>query len=219
MADEILKDESNEIDSKSDSSTVASGIMNDIKEQVIKDSPNSVQIGQIITNVTNNYGVELSDETKARVASLMEDVNELDIDYKAIKDSMQNIGESISNSLKEAGVHLKESGLLESIGQWFMELFSSLCEWVKQLFISLPESADSETGSESLESTVSPVGEEDEPASTEEQTEETEDTVDVEEPVDLSEAKDAEQNPQVDGVLQADEPLTDEGEGTEDVQQ
>ncbi len=219
VADEILKDESNDIDSKSDSSTVASGIMNDIKEQVIKDSPNSVQIGQIITNVTNNYGVELSDETKARVASLMEDVNELDIDYKAIKDSMQNIGESISNSLKEAGVHLKESGLLESIGQWFMELFSSLCEWVKQLFISLPESTDSETGSESLEPTVSPVGEDDEPASTEEQTEETEDTVDVEEPVDLSEAKDTEQNPQVDGVLQADESLTDEGEGTEDVQQ
>ncbi len=37
VADEILNDESNNIDSKSDSSTVASGHMKDIKEQVIKD--------------------------------------------------------------------------------------------------------------------------------------------------------------------------------------
>ena len=139
IADEILNNPDNEINSSSDSSTVASGIINDIKQQVIKDSPNSTQIEQIIVNVTNNYGVELSEESTERIANLMEDVNKLDIDYKDIKETMKNIGDSISESLKEAGVKLKESGILEKIGNWFVDLVRGISEWIKGLFISSNE--------------------------------------------------------------------------------
>ena len=139
IADEILNNPDNEINSSSDSSTVASGIINDIKQQVIKDSPNSTQIEQIIVNVTNNYGVELSEESTERIANLMEDVNKLDIDYKDIKETMKNIGDSISESLKEAGVKLKESGVLEKIGNWFVDLVRGISEWIKGLFISSNE--------------------------------------------------------------------------------
>ena len=144
IADEILKDEENEITDKGDSSTIASGIINDIKEQVIKDSPNSNQIGQIIINVTNNYGVELSEETQARVQRLMEDVNDLDIEYNDIKDTMQNIENSISESLKEAGIKLQESGLLEKIGDWISDFFNHLFDWIKGLFTSANELNSSE---------------------------------------------------------------------------
>ncbi|WP_343288328.1 DUF1002 domain-containing protein [Turicibacter bilis] len=139
IADEILNNPDNEINSSSDSSTVASGIINDIKQQVIKDSPNSTQIEQIIVNVTNNYGVDLSEESTERIANLMEDVNKLDIDYKDIKETMKNIGDSISESLKEAGVKLKESGLLGKIGNWFVDLVRGVGEWIKGLFISSNE--------------------------------------------------------------------------------
>ena len=139
IADEILNNPDNEINSSSNSSTVASGIINDIKQQVIKDSPNSTQIEQIIVNVTNNYGVELSEESTERIANLMEDVNKLDIDYKDIKETMKNIGDSISESLKEAGVKLKESGVLEKIGNWFVDLVRGIGEWIKGLFISSNE--------------------------------------------------------------------------------
>lgn len=139
IADEILNNPDNEINSSSDSSTVASGIINDIKQQVIKDSPNSTQIEQIIVNVTNNYGVDLSEESTERIANLMEDVNKLDIDYKDIKETMKNIGDSISESLKEAGVKLKESGILEKIGNWFVDLVRGIGEWIKGLFISSNE--------------------------------------------------------------------------------
>lgn len=139
IADEILNNPDNEINSSSDSSTVASGIINDIKQQVIKDSPNSTQIEQIIVNVTNNYGVDLSEESTERIANLMEDVNKLDIDYKDIKETMKNIGDSISESLKEAGVKLKESGFLEKIGNWFVDLVRGIGEWIKGLFISSNE--------------------------------------------------------------------------------
>ena len=139
IADEILNNPDNEINSSSDSSTVASGIINDIKQQVIKDSPNSTQIEQIIVNVTNNYGVDLSEESTERIANIMEDVNKLDIDYKDIKETMKNIGDSISESLKEAGVKLKESGVLEKIGNWFVDLVRGIGEWIKGLFISSNE--------------------------------------------------------------------------------
>lgn len=161
IADEILKDEGNEINDKGDSSTVASGIINDIKEQVIKDSPNSTQIGQIIVNVTNNYGVELSEETQARVQNLMEEVNNLDIEYNDIKDTMQNIGNSISESLKEAGIKLQDSGILEKIGNWFSDFFRNLFDWVKGLFtganeVDQPEDISPETDLPETEEPTSP---------------------------------------------------------------
>lgn len=131
IADEILSDSSFDLENKGESSVIASGIINDIKEQVIKDSPNATQIGQIIVNVTNNYGVELSPESQARVQRLMEDVNELDIDYKDIKDTMNQIGSQISNSLKEAGIQLKESGFLERLGNGIMDVFKSIWNWLK----------------------------------------------------------------------------------------
>lgn len=158
IADEILNNSNNEINNTGDSSTIASGIINDIKQQVIKDSPNSTQIQQIIINVTNNYGVELSEETNARVLRLMEDVNDLDIEYKDIKDTMQNIGNSISESLKEAGVKLQESGILEKIGNWFIELFGHIGNWFKELFTSSTATNELQSQDvESMEETISPI--------------------------------------------------------------
>lgn len=142
IAEEILNNSDNDIDNTADSSNIASGIINDIKQQVIKDSPNSTQIGQIILNVTNNYGVELSEESTARIQRLMEDVNELDIDYKEIKETMNNIGSQISESLKEAGVKLKESGILEKIGDAFANAFKTVWNWVKELFVAIVEHSD-----------------------------------------------------------------------------
>lgn len=137
IADEILNNKDNEINNSGDSSTIASGIINDIKQQVIKDSPNSTQIQEIIINVTNNYGVTLSEESQAQVLSLMEDVNELDIEYKDIKESMENIGENIYESLKEAGVKLKESGFFEKIGDFFSDLFENMWNGIKNFFSSI----------------------------------------------------------------------------------
>lgn len=149
IAEEILNNKDNEINSSGDSSNVASGIINDIKQQVIKDSPNSTQIQEIIINVTNNYGVELSKEANDRVLSLMEDVNDLDIDYKDIKETIKNIGSSISESLKEAGIKLRDSGILEKIGDWFSNVFKSIGEWFKGLF----EKSD-EVNNEDLETII-----------------------------------------------------------------
>lgn len=138
LADEILK-ENDKITEVKDASNVASGIINDIKQQVIKDSPNSTQIQQIIINVSNNYNVELSQEAQTRVLNLMEDVKDLDIEYKDIKQTMKNISNSISQNLKDAGVKFKESGFFERITNWFTDLFENFKTWLTNLFNSVKE--------------------------------------------------------------------------------
>lgn len=155
LADEILK-ENDEITEVKDASNVASGIINDIKQQVIKDSPNSTQIQQIIINVSNNYNVELSKEAQTRVLNLMEDVKGLDIEYKDIKQTMKNISDSISQNLKDAGLKFKESGFFERITTWFTDLFENFKTWLSNLFNSVKEEVAQEDETEEDDSVTTP---------------------------------------------------------------
>lgn len=114
----------------------ASTIMNEIKAEVIKDSPTTnVQIENIVVNVTNNYGVKLSDETKGRVVETMSDINDLDIDYKEVKDTLNSVGEKLFQDLKDAlnkgeeiGMKIKESGIFEKIWNWIKNLWNSFLD-------------------------------------------------------------------------------------------
>lgn len=133
LSDEILEDD-NTIDTVGDAANVASGIINDIKQQVIKDSPDTEQIQEIIITVSNKYHVTLSTESQARVLALMEEVNDLDIEYKDIKATMKNIGNSISQKLKDANINFKESGFFSKLSNWFSDLFTSFKSFVTNLF-------------------------------------------------------------------------------------
>lgn len=160
IADEILNNSENNITSSGDSSIIASGIINDIKTQVIKDSPTTNEIRDIIINVTNNYGVALTSETNEEILSLMKDVKKLDIDYNDIKESMNNIGSNIKDELKGIGVQIKESGILEKMGDWFKNLFEDLFNFIKNLFESNEqpnensEDIDLNKENESLDATI-----------------------------------------------------------------
>lgn len=145
IADEILNNSENNITSSGDSSIIASGIINDIKTQVIKDSPTTNEIRDIIINVTNNYGVALTSETNDEILDLMKDVKKLDLEYDDIKDTMNNIGSNIKDELKDLGIQIKESGILEKMGDWFKNLFNDFCKFIKGLFESNEQPAvDSE---------------------------------------------------------------------------
>lgn len=230
IADEILNDVNNEIDNTSDSSNIASGIINDIKQQVIKDSPNSTQIGQIILNVTNNYGVELSEEATARVQSLMEDVSDLDIDYKEIKETMNNIGNQISESLKDAGVKLKESGILEKIGDAIADAFKTLWNWIKELATAIftpadeadmpvEEGSSNELSSEEIDLPLEEeiVGEPELEEGVTTEVFETEDLEEVDETVEVEEVVIEEETPVLEQETQEEEASTDSFEGSGEV--
>lgn len=109
----------------------AAVIINDIKTQVIKDSPkNDIDIENIVINITNNYGVELPKKERAQVVKLMSDINKLDYNYNDMKESLNQMNKNLKETLKEMGKEIKESGIFEKLWSKIKEFFS----WIGDLF-------------------------------------------------------------------------------------
>ena len=117
----------------------ATGIVNDIKTEVIKENTkDTVQIAETIVNVTNNYNVNLTDTQKKDLESLMKKIADQEYDYSQIKDTLENIGDTITENLEAAGESIDEglwedikstvSGWFESIGDFFSGLGSDIEE-------------------------------------------------------------------------------------------
>lgn len=114
----------------------ATGIVNDIKTEIIKENTSdTVQIAETIVNITNNYNVNLTDAQKAELTSLMEKISKQDYDYSQMKDTLNNISDTVNEKLDAMGESIEKglwenikstvSGWFESIGDWFSGLGGS----------------------------------------------------------------------------------------------
>lgn len=105
----------------------ATGVINDIKTEIIKDGTSDTnQIAETINNITNNYNVTLTDEQQAQIQSLMERIAKQDYDYKEMKDTLNSIGNTISEKLDAMGEKV-DKGFFNGIKEWF----SGIGEWFK----------------------------------------------------------------------------------------
>ena len=110
----------------------ATGVINDIKTEIIKNNTkDTVQIADTINNITNNYNVNLSDEQFKQIESLMSKIANQDYKYNEMKDTLENVSNVVENNLKDLGESIQNSGILdtikgwfEGIGDWFGNLFS-----------------------------------------------------------------------------------------------
>lgn len=120
----------------------ASAVINEIKTQVIKDSPKTdIEIGNIVTNVINNYNIFVSPENREKIVSVMSKINGLDIEYKDIKETLKVNKTNLKNKLENMGSELKESGWfkksltqIKSFGRWISEGFSKLGDYIAGFF-------------------------------------------------------------------------------------
>lgn len=111
----------------------ATGVVNDIKTEVIKNgTSDTTQIADIINNVTNNYNVTLTDSQVKQITDLMEKIAAQNYDYSAMKETLNNVSDVVKDNLHEAGESVGSSGILDSIGN----LFSSIGDWFSNLFAS-----------------------------------------------------------------------------------
>lgn len=126
LGNNVTKDDGTKLDKDE-----AAVIINNIKTEVIKDSPKTdIDIENIVINVTNNYGVELPKAERAQVVKLMSDINKLDYNYSDMKDSLKQMNKNLQETLKEMGKEIKESGILEKIWGKIKDFFS----WIGDLF-------------------------------------------------------------------------------------
>lgn len=111
----------------------ASAIVNQAKEEVIKDKPkNDKEVGEIVNNITNNYDIKLTPTQEQELVGLLANINSLGLDYSNLKGELDNISNNIQEALKENGQELKESGTLDRI----LNKILSVCNDIKDWFIS-----------------------------------------------------------------------------------
>ncbi|KEI99591.1 hypothetical protein N496_08455 [Clostridium botulinum A2B3 87] len=104
----------------------AANLINEVKKEVVKEKPKTEkEIKNIVKDATNNYGYKLSDEDMQKITALMNKINGLDLDFKQIKDQLNQV----SNKLKDVVTSEEAKGffskLWEGIKDFFDNIFSS----------------------------------------------------------------------------------------------
>lgn len=108
----------------------ATGIINDIKTEIIKNNTSdTIQIADTINNVTNNYNVTLSSEQQKQLEDLMTKISQQDYNYKEMKDTLNGIKDTVAEKLDAIGEG-PSKGFFETIKGWF----ESIGDWFKNLF-------------------------------------------------------------------------------------
>lgn len=107
----------------------AANLMNDIKTEVIKESPSSEkELDKIIDKSVDKYNYDLSDEDIEKIKSVMSKINDLDIDYKSIKDQLNEVQDSLKDKISAEevkGFFATIGSFFSKIWNWFVGLFSS----------------------------------------------------------------------------------------------
>lgn len=108
----------------------ASAIVNQAKEEVIKDKPkNDKEVGEIVNNITNNYNIELTPTQEQELVGLLANINSLGLDYSKLKGELDSLSNNIQETLKENGQELKESGTLDRILNKILGVCTDMKNW------------------------------------------------------------------------------------------
>lgn len=111
----------------------ATGIINDIKTEIIKNNTkDTTQIAETINNVTNNYNVTLNVGQIEAIQGLMEKIAKQDYNYDAIKGTLDTVTENVDKGLEAAGESIKR-------GTFFENLFSGIKDFFGNMFNSSEE--------------------------------------------------------------------------------
>ena len=109
----------------------AAELINDIKTEVIKDQPQTQEdIETIVSEATNNFGIELTEEEKAQVTVLMKKINDLELDFSKLKGALNDA----ANKLKEALSSEEAQSFFAKVKDFFINLWNSTVDFLSNLF-------------------------------------------------------------------------------------
>lgn len=101
----------------------ATGIVNDIKTEIIKNNTSdTIQIADTINNITNNYNISLTPEQQKQLEDFMAKIAKQNYDYDKMKDTLNGIKDTVNDKLNEIG-EAPDEGFFASIKNWFSNLF------------------------------------------------------------------------------------------------
>jgi len=107
--------------------TEASAIINEIKTAIIKEKPSTEEeIQKIVDEIGSKYDVTISDNIQGRMVSLMSDINDLDLDYSKLKDTLDKASSKFKDDMTALGKEIKGSGFFDKLFNWIKDFFNSI---------------------------------------------------------------------------------------------
>ena len=78
----------------------ATNLINEIKKNIIKESPSSdEELNTIINQAIDKYNYQLSAEDISNMKSLMSKINDLDLDYSSLKNQLNNVSNELMDKI------------------------------------------------------------------------------------------------------------------------
>ena len=118
----------------------ASAVMNEVKQQVLKDELTETDdVEKVVNEVADYYKVDLNEEQVGKVSALMADIGKQDYDYDSIKGTMEGLQDKLVDNLGDISESFMEStegggGILAAIGNFFMSIFKAIANFFIGLF-------------------------------------------------------------------------------------
>lgn len=101
----------------------AAGLMNEIKQDVVKKNPDSkAETKQIVNNVVNNYNYKLSDDDINKITDVMYKISKLNLDYSKIKGQLNSVADKLKGTLSSD----ETKGFLSKVWTSIKNFFSGL---------------------------------------------------------------------------------------------
>lgn len=102
----------------------AASLINEVKKDIVKEKPKTEkEIENIVVNIVNNYNQDLSEEDITKITTLMDKVNGLDLNFKEIKDQLNDVSNRLKDMLTSEEAQGLLSKLFDAIASFFSDIF------------------------------------------------------------------------------------------------
>lgn len=118
----------------------AEKVVTQAKKEVVDQKPtNTTQVINIVNNVTNNNGVQLTAAQEQELTNLMVQIKDLNLNANKVNSTLNAIQNSISKGKKDFSNvsqaisneydKLKSEGVFTKIGNWFKDVWHDICSF------------------------------------------------------------------------------------------
>ena len=91
------------------------------------------EVEQIIKEQLDRLNISLSPEHEQMLIDLFNKIRDLDIDFKAVKDQLDSLAESIQKKLQDSDIEIDE-GFIQSVINFIKDIFQAIGDFFRNLF-------------------------------------------------------------------------------------
>ncbi|WP_339226431.1 DUF1002 domain-containing protein [Oceanobacillus sp. FSL K6-2867] len=109
-----------------------STLLTEIKQMIAEQNPATKEdVERIVSEQLDKLEIRLSDEDRQLLVNLFDKMRDLNIDFGAVKNQLEDIANSIADKADELGL---DASFWEKVANFFSELFQSLSDFLGGLF-------------------------------------------------------------------------------------